>query len=228
MTFPYHLIDLTHNLEESVPTWSSECGFNHYVHLDYEDCSGVDKFRIMKLTMNAGIGTHMDAPSHLIPGGRCVHEFSVNELCMPCFVIDVSAHADAFYRLSLKDIKDFERQHGPLTSGSCVMVQTGWSKFWCEPLKYHNNHAFPSISLEAAEYLFAKGVCALGIDTLSPDRPDDGFKVHQLFLGNSKFLIENVAHLDQMPPVGAYVMVLPIKIKDGTEAPVRVVGLIKN
>ena len=67
-----------------------------------------------------------------------------------------------------------------------------------------------------------------GIDTLSPDRPEDSFKVHQIFLGAGKILIENVANLDSMPPVGGFIMALPIKIKDGTEAPVRLIGLIES
>jgi kynurenine formamidase len=31
------------------------------MHIDYSDCEGEDKFRVMKVKMHAGIGTHMDA-----------------------------------------------------------------------------------------------------------------------------------------------------------------------
>ncbi|KJV56962.1 hypothetical protein OTSKATO_0032 [Orientia tsutsugamushi str. Kato PP] len=48
------------------------------------------------------------------------------------------------------------------------------------------------------------------------------------YLGAGKIIIENVANLDSMPPTGSFVMVLPIKIKDGTEAPVRLVGFIER
>ncbi|MBX9697442.1 MAG: cyclase family protein [Alphaproteobacteria bacterium] len=228
MTFPYKLIDLTHTLDSSIPSWSGNCGFNHDLHIDYSDCEGEDKFRVMKLSMHAGIGTHMDAPSHCIPSGQYIHDFDVNELCMPCAVIDVFDKCHERFSVIPEDITDFERTYGPITKGSCVMIKTGWSRFWHEPKKYHNNHVFPSVSLEAASLLLARGVSALGIDTLSPDRPQDGFKVHQEFLRNGKILIENIAHLDTMPPIGAFVMVLPLKIKDGTEAPVRLVGLIKK
>jgi kynurenine formamidase len=71
MTFPYKLIDLTHVLDSTIPTWNGGCGFNHDVHIDYADCEAQDKFRVMKVKMHAGIGTHMDAPSHCIPGGIC-------------------------------------------------------------------------------------------------------------------------------------------------------------
>jgi kynurenine formamidase len=228
MTFPYKLIDLTHELDSTIPTWNGGCGFNHDVHIDYSDCEGGDTFRVMKIGMHAGSGTHMDAPSHCIPGGRSIHDFDVNDLVMPCVVMDVSHQCHERYSLSVQDILDFESKHGPIPKGCGVFVKTGWSTFWQEPLKYHNNHVFPSVSREAAELLLERRVNALGMDTLSPDRPEDGFKVHKTFLGTDKIIIENIANLDSMPPTGSFVMVLPMKIKDGTEAPVRLVGLIER
>ena len=228
MTFPYKFIDLTHTLDSTIPTWNGGCGFNHDLHIDYSDCQGEDKFRVMKVGMHAGIGTHMDAPSHCIAQGKFIHDFDVNELIMPCEVIDVSDQCHERYSLSAQDISDFESKHGKIAAGSCVFVKTGWSKFWSTPSKYHNNHVFPSVSSEAASLLLEKGVNALGIDTLSPDRPEDGFNVHKIFLGADKIIIENVANLGSMPPTGSFVMALPIKIKDGTEAPVRLVGLIER
>ena len=228
MTFPYHLIDLTHTLDSSIPTWNGSCGFNQELHIDYTDCQGEDKFRVMNITLHAGIGTHMDAPSHCIPGARCIHDFDVNELCMPCVVINISQKCHEAYSLTPQDITDFECTYGAIAAGSCVMVQTGWSKFWATPEKYHNAHVFPSVSLEAAQILLQRRVRALGIDTLSPDRPQDGFKVHQAFLNSGKILIENVGYLDRMPPIGAFIMALPIKVKGGTEAPVRLVGWVSK
>lgn len=228
MTFPYKLIDLTHALDSTLPAWDGGCGFNHDVHIDYADCEGEDKFRVMKVKMHAGIGTHMDAPSHCIPDGKCIHDFDMNDLIMPCVVIDVSDQCHERYSLSPQDIAGFESKYGKITGGSCVFVRTGWSKFWHEPLKYHNNYVFPSVSRDAAALLLERSVSAIGIDTLSPDRPEDGFKVHKAFLGADKIIIENVANLDSMPPTGGFVMILPIKIKDGTEAPIRLVGLIER
>lgn len=228
MTFAYKLIDLTHTLENDIPTWNGECGFNQTTTLDYSDCEGSDKFRVMKLHMHAGIGTHIDVPSHCIEGAKNISDFDINELCMPCVVINVSDKAHASYSLTKAEIINFEKEKGTITEGSCVMVQTGWDKFWHQPEDYRNNHLFPSISIEAALYLLEKGVKALGIDTLSPDRPHGGFKVHQAFLGAGKFLIENATNLDKMPAIGSFVMALPIKIKDGTEAPIRLVGLLEK
>lgn len=228
MTFPYKLIDLTHTLESSTPAWDDGCGFRHDMQIDYADCKDGVKFRVMGISMNAGIGTHIDAPSHCIEDGKYIHEYDVNDLCMPCVVIDVTDKCHPLYSVTLEDISDFESKFGSIAKGSCVLIKTGWSKYWSDPEKYRNQHVFPSISPEVATLLLERGVSALGIDTLSPDRPQDGFNVHQIFLSAGKILIENVANLNSMPTVGGFIMALPIKIKDGTEAPVRLIGLIEK
>ncbi len=160
----------------------------------------------------------------MILGGKSIHEFEVNDLVMPCFVIDVSGKAHEHYSVTPEDIAAFESSYSTtISQNSCVMIKTGWEKFWTEPEKYHNNHLFPSVSAEAADLLLKRRVAALDIDTLSPDYPEDGFKVHKVFLGNNKILIENVANLNNMPSIGSYIMSLPIKVKDGTEAPIRLI-----
>lgn len=126
MNFPYKLIDLTQTLHSSIPTWNAGCGFNHELHIDYADCEGEDKFRVMKMKMHAGIGTHMDAPSHCFPSGRCINNFDISELCMPSVVIDIGSKCHEHYSLTPEDIID---KHGPINKGSCVLVNTGWSKF---------------------------------------------------------------------------------------------------
>jgi hypothetical protein len=44
------------------------------------------------MSMHAGIGIHMDTPSHCIEGDKCNEKYSVTP----------------------EDVTDFERQHGPL------------------------------------------------------------------------------------------------------------------
>jgi len=73
-----------------------------------------------------------------------------------------------------------------------------------------------------------RGAAGIGIDTLSPDRPEDGFPAHKLLLGAGKFIVENAANLRSLPPLGSQVLVAPIKISGGTEAPVRLMGFIKE
>lgn len=71
-----------------------------------------------------------------------------------------------------------------------------------------------------------RNVNGIGIDTLSPDTPISNFPVHRIILDANKYIIENINNLERMPVIGAYVLALPLKGPELTEAPVRMIGLI--
>lgn len=98
-------------LDTTIPTWNGGCGFNDDEDIDYSDCEGEDKFRVMKIKMYAEIGTHIDAPSHCIPGGIFIHDFDVNNLIMSCVVLDISDQCHERYSLSAQDIAGFESKY---------------------------------------------------------------------------------------------------------------------
>lgn len=226
--FPYEIIDLTHTLNPNIPTWNGGCGFKSEIKLDYENCSEEVKFRVQQLKMHAGIGTHIDAPAHCVPNGLTVEQLPLSNLLAPAVIIDVSGLADEYYSVTVHDIEQFEKTYGLIQPNTCVLIKTGWERFWNDPLQYRNNLLFPAVSREATQLLLKRKIVGLGIDTLSPDRPGEGYPVHELLLGSGKFIIENVANLDVLPHKGAYVLVLPLKIEDATEAPIRLVGLINK
>jgi len=225
MPLPFKIFDLTHTLTPDIPTWGGDCGFKHTLKVDYSDSPTVVKFRAQALALNAGIGTHIDAPAHCIPSGKCISDLSLNDLITSCIVIDISDRAHERYSLAPEDIEIFESKYGTIPNNAFVITRTGWDKFWNDPIKYRNNFSFPSISKEAAELLLSRNVAGLGIDTLSPDRPTENFVVHQIILGAGKYLVENIANASLLPPIGAYSFTLPMKAKDLTESPIRLVAI---
>ena len=228
MKFPYKIVDLTHSLSATTPTWEGGCGFQHETILDYAAYTTDVKFKIQKMSLFAGLGTHMDAPAHCVPGAKTIDAFNLNQLISPCVVIDVSEEAHADYRLSPETIKIFEQKYGAISAGSFVIIRTGWDRFWNEPEKYRNNLQFPSITHEAALLLLERQIVGLGIDTLSPDTPDSGYPVHQTLLSAGIYLIENVENSGQLPPMGSISLALPLKIAEATEAPMRFIALVEK
>lgn len=226
ISFPYQLVDLTHDLSRSSPSWDAVCGFSHNTTLDYSDCDSNTKFRVQEIQMSAGIGTHIDSPSHCKDGGLTVAELELDNLIAPLIVIDVHHKITDNYIVSEQDIFEFEEKYGKIQPNSFVAFYTGWSKYWNDPTKYHNNHIFPSISTEVANILISRKITGIGIDTLSPDANNYDFPVHNLILGANKYIIENIAQLDKMPHTGAFAIILPMKAKGLTESPVRMIGLL--
>ncbi len=226
MKFPFDVIDLTHPLSSKSPSWDDSCGFQHELTLDYETCTTPVKFRVQTIKMHAGIGTHIDAPAHCFPNGKTIDALTLNELIAPCVMIDISKQVHASYQCSSADVHAFEKKYGKIPKGAFVIVRTGWDKFWHEPEQYRNDLQFPSISIEVANLLLERGIVGLGIDTFSADTESSGYPVHQAILGAGKYLVENIAHADKLPPVGSFTMALPILTVGGTEAPIRLIGLI--
>jgi kynurenine formamidase len=67
----------------------------------------------------------------------------------------------------------------------------------------------------------------VGIDTPSIDHgPSRDFIVHQILNGADLYGLENVANLDKLPPNGATLIALPMKIRGGTGGPVRIIALL--
>lgn len=219
-------IDLTHTLTSTVPHWGIDVGFKYNARLiQSAPAEGDVKFRVQRLEMSAGIGTHMDAPSHCYEQAPAISDIPLQTLICPCRVIDVSGRANEQYSVTAEDVYLFEENYGTIPEGAFVIIYTGWDQRWEQPEKYRNEKIFPNISIEAAQLLLSRRIVGIGIDTLSPDAFGSHFPVHQLMLGAGKYIIENVANAKQLDPSDSYIFALPMKIMDGTEAPVRLVGM---
>jgi kynurenine formamidase len=167
-----------------------------------------------------------------------IGDILLENLFVPICLIDVRSEMHADFFLLPRHIEAYEKKYGLIPKRSLVIAQTGWEQFWSNPEQYQNRDAtgrmhFPGFSPEAATLLIKKEIVGLGIDTLTPDgshntSPGETYPVHQIVLGAKKYIIENLAHLDRMPPSGAYAIVLPPKLRNATEASVRIIGLISK
>lgn len=220
------IIDLTHILNGDIPTWNGTCGFHSEIKMDYpKGC------RVQQYKMHAGVGTHMDAPSHFYKDGKHIADMPLEQLIVPGHVIDVTQRRAPDLLISPADLKVYEERHGKIEKNSLVIGYTGWGAFWDDTSRYRNPDTsgkmhFPGFSKEAAQFLLERDIAGLGIDTLSPDGSNQGFPVHELILGAGKYILENLTNLDKLPPKGALCFALPIKVDQGTEAAVRAVALL--
>jgi kynurenine formamidase len=70
-------------------------------------------------------------------------------------------------------------------------------------------------------------VRAVGIDTASIDRGrSTTYDAHRVLAAAGVPIFENVARLDALPPRGARVIALPMKIAGGTGGPLRIVAVL--
>ena len=184
------------------------------------------------------VGTHLDAPFHFAQGKWTTDQIPLGKTIGPGVVIDVrrKAEANRDYQLQVVDVRTWERRHGKIPRGAIVLMYSGWGKFWGDRKRYFGsdeegdvtNLRFPGFSKGAAEFLLKeRQINAVGTDTPSIDYgPARDFIVHQIFGGANVSILENVAKLDRLPPKGTTVFALPMKIKGGSGAPLRIFALL--
>lgn len=224
-------IDLTHALNDRTPGYTPDEKLHARQVASYEN----DGYYARSLSLFEHFGTHVDAPAHFAHGTWTIDQVPAERLVRPLVVIDVSPRVkdDADYLISLDDIASWEEKNERIPPGAVVMVRTGWDERWPSPERYRNADQkgvlhFPAYSVDAAKFLVeGREAVGLGIDTLSVDTATDpSYAVHRYCSKHDIYHIENVANLAQVPPLGALVVVAPMKLQGGSGAPARVLALL--
>jgi kynurenine formamidase len=185
-------------------------------------------------------GTHIDAPVHFAEGKRTVDQIPVGDLTGAAVRIDVSekALANRDYLINAEDLQKWETANGRIPDGAIVLLQTGYGKYWPNKKDYLGTDRkgqeavaelhFPGLDPAAADWLVKnRKIKAVGIDTASIDRGQStNFQSHVTLMTNNVPAFENVANLDRVPVKGAFVIALPMKIKGGSGAPLRIVAFV--
>ena len=232
----YRLVDLTHAYDADTVFWPSPPTHFALERLHFGETPGGFFYSANRFCMPEHGGTHLDAPIHFAREGETMERVSLERLVGPVVVIDVSekAAADRDYRVSAEDVLAFEAKHGRIAPKTRVLVRTGWSRRWPDATAYlgHATDAsklhFPAYGAEAARLLVeGRQVALLGIDTASIDYgPAADFPVHRMAAAANVPGLENLAGLEALPPRGAILVALPMKIEGGSGGPTRVVALV--
>ena len=186
-------------------------------------------------------GTHLDAPALFAEGRQTSEAVPLDRLIGPAVVIDVgdAAGDDRDYRITAADVEGWESVHGRIEPDSIVLFDTGSGRLYSDRVAYLGTDQtgpdavaelhFPGIHPEAAALLVERGVASVGIDTPSIDYGQStDFRSHVILYEENIPGFENVANLNQLPPRGALVVALPMKIEGGSGGPLRIVARLPD
>lgn len=234
------IIDLTHAFDSETVYWPTASGFE--LSSDFKGLSeGGYYYEANTFSSAEHGGTHLDAPSHFAEGRQHTDEIPLDRLIGPAVVVDVTqqAAADRDYQVTVDDFKAWEAKHGELPNGIIVLLRTGYGKFWPDRAAYLGTDArgaeavallhFPGLHPDAARWLAEhRSINAIGLDTPSIDYGQStGFESHRILFAKNIPAFENVAQLEQLPDSGFEVIALPMKIRGGSGAPLRIVAVVK-
>lgn len=236
------IVDLTHVFSEETVYWVTAKEFEFDIVAQGETDKGYYYSANNFATAEHG-GTHIDAPIHFSEKGQTVDEIPLHNLMGEAIKINISAKAlgNPDYQISTEDFMNWEKEKGiQIPDGSIILLETGFSKFYPDKMKYLGTDQrgekavqllhFPGLSPEAAQWLVDhRKIKSIGIDTPSIDYGQSQyFKTHVILLGQNIPAFENLTNLDKLPDTGFKVIALPMKIKQGSGAPLRIVALLGN
>jgi kynurenine formamidase len=185
-------------------------------------------------------GTHFDAPIHWVSGkdlpNNAVDTIDPTKFIAPAAVIDCSAEcqADADFLLTVPFVEAWEARHGLIEPGSWVLLRTDWSK---KPpaefagLREDGPHT-PGPTPEVVKWLVeARDVHGFGTETIGTDAGQahhfvPPYPAHFYMHGKGRFGLQCLTNLDLLPPTGAVIFAAPLKIKQGSGSPLRVLALV--
>jgi kynurenine formamidase len=231
-------IDLTHAFDEATIYWPTDTAGFRLDEQAYGVTEGGWFYASYAFATAEHGGTHLDAPIHFAEGRMTADEIPLAGLIGPAVVVDVSGRATPDYQVTVDDLAGWEATHGPMPDGAILLLRTGWGERWNDRAAYLGTDQtgpaavpelhFPGLAPEAAEWLVSeRGVTAVGIDTPSIDYGQStGFESHVALYSENIAGFENVANLHELPPSGAYVVALPMKIAGGSGGPLRIVAFV--
>ena len=190
------------------------------VHLRAALTLGRDGVDVAEIRMGSHTGTHVDAPSHTVAGGRTMADVHLDELVGEALVLHVPGLGDG-------EIYDWARleEAGPMPESlpPIVIIDTGWARWFRDERRLRH----PALAPGAARELVRRGMRVLAVDTLSPDPTGgDAFPVHDEVLGTDRLIVENLRGLEGLPS-RVVVGFFPLKL-GGDGAPVRAVAFLSE
>ena len=237
-------IDLTQTLSEDTPVLVLPPEFGQAAGFSRQEISRYDDRGVAwywnNFTVGEHTGTHFDAPVHWVTGqhreANSLDALPPRDFVAPAVVIDCSAEAaaDPDFLLTVPFLEAWEARHGRIPPRHWILFRTDWSKR--EPDAYTNRRDdgahTPGPDVAACRFLVDErhahgfGVETIGTDAGQAHRLDPAYPAHSFFHAAGRYGLQCLENLDQLPPTGVVLIAAPLKIRDGSGSPLRVLALV--
>ncbi len=238
------VVDLTHTLDPDFPVIVLPPEFGQAARFRMEVVSAYDHrgpaWKWHNFTCCEHTGTHFDAPIHWITGrdlpNNAVDTIPPEKFVGPVCVIDCSeaSTGDEDYELTPAVIEAWELEHGRIPDDSWVLMRTDWSKRSGAAylnMRDDGPHS-PGPTPECIRFLIEKrSIRGFGTETVGTDAGQAAhysppYPAHYYLHGAGRYGLQCLTNLDRLPPTGAILIAAPLKIKQGTGSPLRVLAMV--
>lgn len=199
-------IDLTHTFNAQMPVFPGDA-VPELVQTTTIEQDGIVHF---DLKTGMHVGTHMDAPLHMLKQGKFLSDYPAAKFFGRGVLLDARGKKSAGAEL-LPGIK--------IQKGDIVLVMFGWSSEFGQEEYYYN---YPEITPDLARGLAESGASIVGMDTPSPDRAP--YEAHKILFKHDVLIIENLTNLQKLANVKNFeIIALPMQLQ-AEAAPCRVIA----
>lgn len=196
------LVDLSQAITKNTPVYPGD----PRVQIERAGVLERDGFCDHIVTMGTHVGTHIDAPMHMLAEGRSLAEIPAERFIARGVCVDVRGGFDTLEAAGIR-------------RGDIVLLYYGFGENYQLPEYFES---YPTLSEKAAQYLIEKRINMVGSDTCSPDGLED-YPIHRQLLGSDILIIENLTNLDRLLGKTFTVYAFPIALSLDA-APARVVA----
>src|ERR1019366_8206420 len=136
-----------------------------------------DGFTDHYVSIGTHVGTHIDAPLHMIAYGKSLNEIPIDNFIGRGRYIKVDNNT-----FNIEAVKNAGIQPGDI-----VLFHTGMNSQYHEATYFED---YPTIPEELAAYLVDNKVKMIGMDMCSPDH--EPYTIHKILLSGGVLIIENL------------------------------------
>lgn len=229
----HEVLDLSWGFDENTISWPG--GRKFEITKRIERTTNGQWYAANEFCAPEHTGTHLDAPYHFNKTGWKVGEIPLKRLIGPGIVLDMRSEvyiSGANTTVETKHLQKWVEENGPIPDQCILLVKFGWSKYYKDKDTYLGIDElgelnFPGISAEAAQWIVDTGkIIGVGVDTASTDPGSStDFPSHAILANHEIYGLENVNIMNELPPMEFVLIIMPMKLMEGTGAAVRITAL---
>ncbi|MFX0184328.1 MAG: cyclase family protein [Candidatus Hodarchaeota archaeon] len=216
-------IDLSHIFENNMPGFKMKNQDGSYTTYTAEikpflthdqtkpKYNGQASFEITQMTFQTSIGTYIDSPYHRFADKRDISQLHLKEVILPGVIINARGlQPNQVFEKKIPEELDLENK--------AVLFNFGWSQYW--GTKQYSE--YPFISTDLINFLIAKKVKLVGVDTINIDNSRNLSRpAHTRFLKNDILIVENLTNLEALYHKKFRFFAVPWKAKKVAAIPIR-------
>lgn len=216
------LIDLTLGYSHGMPAY----GTSWYKEMEIRpimtpetDPTGHGR-RFSQFVINPHNATHVDAPSHFVPGGKNVNELDPALFVGPALVLDLT-HKGLLDPVTCADLEAAAK--GRMRPGLRLLLRTDYlDQHWGDPDFWQKP---PYLAASAADWCVAQGASLVGLDFLTEEPGDRHFPVHRRLLEAGIPILEYLCNLSALQQDEVWLMAAPVQVIGAEASPVRALAV---